>query len=227
MNTHRNTARIFGIFFIIAFLSYGIGSAMIDSITSTPDFLSNVYANNTTIIIGVILMALVHTFVNIGLAVIMLPILKPFNKELAYGFLSMAIAASVVLVVGAIFLLLLIPLADDYVVAGSAATGYFETMGGLLKMGQFYAYQLGMALWGLGGLMFVSLLYISKLVPRLLSVWGIIGYIVFVSGTILELFGYPVGVLLSLPGGLFEISLSVWLIVKGFNSSAIASVAAK
>ena len=165
MNTHRNAARMFGIFFIIAFLSYGIGSALIASITSTPDFLSNVYANNTTIIVGVILIALVHTFVNIGLPVVVLPILKPFNRNLAYGYLSGAIAATVVIVVGAIFLLLLLPLSDEYVKAGSAAAPYFETIGNLLKEGGFFAYQIGMTLWGLGGLMLVSLLYKSKLVP--------------------------------------------------------------
>ena len=159
MITHRNVARIWGIFFIIAFLAYGIGSGMIDAITGTPDFLSN--ANNTTIIVGVILMAVVHTFVNIGLPVLMLPILKPFNKTFAYGYLSLGIASTVVAVVGALFLLLLIPLSDEYVKAGSAATGHFETMGALLKMGGFYAYQIGMTIWGLGGLLFTSILYKS------------------------------------------------------------------
>lgn len=227
MNSHRNAARLFGIFFIIAFLAYGTGSALIASITDTPDFLSNVHANSTAIVIGAILIALVHTFVNIGLPVLMLPILQPFNKNLANGYLSLGIASTTVAVIGAIFLLLLIPLADEFVQAGAAATGYFETIGIVLTMGGAYAYQIAMAIWGLGGLLFVSALYQSKLVPRLLSVWGMIGYVVFASGTILELFGYPVGVLLSLPGGLFELSLSVWLIAKGFNSSAIASVATK
>ena len=225
MNSHRNAARLFGIFFIIAFLAYGIGSGIIASSTGTPNFLANVYANNMMIIVGAILIALVHTFVNIGLPVIMLPILKPFNKTFTYGYLSLGIASTTVAVIGAIFLLLLIPLADEYVKAGSAATGHFETMGIVLKMGGAYAYQIAMAIWGLGGLLFVSVLYKSKLVPRLLSLWGMIGYIVFVSGTILELFGYPVGVLLALPGGLFELSLSAWLIAKGFNSSVITSVA--
>ena len=225
MNTHRNAARLFGTFFIIAFLAYGTGSALIASITDTPDFLSTVYANSTTIVIGAILIALVHTFVNIGLPVIMLPILQPFNKTCAYGYLSLGIASTTVAVIGAIFLLLLIPLAGEYAKAGSAATSSFEAMGIVLEMGGAYAYQIAMAIWGLGGLLFVSVLYTSRLVPRLLSVWGMVGYLVFVSGTILELFGYPVGVLLSLPGGLFELSLSVWLIAKGFNSSAIASVA--
>lgn len=218
---------MFGIFFIITFLSYGIGSGLIQSITNVPDMLSNVYANKTQVIVGVILMAIIHTFVNIGLPVIMFPILKPYNRYFTYGYLSAAIAATIVLIVGAIFVLLLLPLSDEYIKVGSIANPYLETLGIISIKGNFFAYQLGMAIWGLGGLMFCYLLYESKLVPRLLPVWGFIGYIIFISGTILELFGNNIGVQLSIPGGLFEIFLSVWLIVKGFNSPAIASVTAK
>ena len=76
-----------------------------------------------------------------------------------------------------------------------------------------------MAIWGFGGLLLCYVLYISKLVPRLFSIWGFAGYIVFILGTILELFGYEVGVLLSIPGGLFEISISIWLIINGLKIS--------
>ncbi len=221
MNTHKIAARTFGIFFLIAFLSYGIGSGLVESIVNVPDFLSNISGNKATIIIGVILMAFIHTIVNIGLAVTMLPILKPFNETLSYSYLSAAITASIVLVVGALFLLLLIPLSDEYVEFGTTDISTFEIIGSVLKKGGYFSYQIGMAIWGFGGLLFCSLLYQSKLVPRYLSIWGFIGYIVFISGTIFELFGYTIGVLLSIPGGLFEISLSVWLIVKGFNVSKL------
>ena len=166
-------------------------------------------------------MALIHTIVNIGLAVTMLPILKPFNKTLSYGYLSAAITASVVLVLGAIFLLLLLPLSDAYVKFGTTDISTFEIIGSVLKKGGYFSYQIGMAIWGFGGLLFCSLLYQSKLVPRYLSIWGFIGYIVFISGTIFELFEYTIGVLLSIPGGLFEIFLSIWLIKKGFNVSKL------
>ena len=221
MFTHRNAARLWGIFFIIAFLAYGIGSGMIGTITSTPDFLTNVNANNTTMIVGVILIALVHTFVNIGLPVLLMPILKPFHKNLTYGYLSFAIASTTVIVVSGIFLMLLIPLSSEYVEAGSAATDHFVTIGEILKMGGFYAYQIGMAIWGMGGLLFVAVLFKSKIVTRVFSVWGFISYAIFFAGTIFELFGSSVGVMLAIPGGLFEIALSLWLIFKGFNSAAI------
>jgi len=243
--SHKIAASTFGMFFIIAFVTYGLGSGLIGSIIDVPDSLSNIFANKTQIIVGVILMALVHSFVNIGLPVIMLPILSPYNRRMTYGYLSAAIVATVVLVgmtygylsaaivatvvlvVGSIFLLLLVPLSDEYVKAGSAITPYFETMSTLLKKGGYFSYQIGMAIWGLGGLMFCYLLYQSKLVPRFIAVWGFIGYSIFISGTILELFAHNVGVLLSIPGGLFEIFLSIWLIFNGFNSSVIASEPAK
>ncbi|MDB5051426.1 MAG: hypothetical protein JWO30_4497 [Fibrobacteres bacterium] len=229
MTTHKTAARIFGIFFIIAFAAYGTGSGLVDSIANAPGNLANVYANKTQLITGAILMALVHTFVNIGLAVIMLPILKPYNKNLAYGYFSAAIVATVVLVFGAIYLLLLIPLSDEFVKAGSAITPYFETLSIVLKKGGYFSYQIAMAIWGLGGLMFCYLLNLSRLVPRPIALWGFIGYIIFISGTIFELygFGHNIGLLLDIPGGVFEIFLSVWLIVKGFNPSAFASTPAK
>ena len=223
MNTHKIAARIFGIFFILTFLSYGIGTGLIDSLVKNPDFLSNVNTHQTQFVIGVILMALVHTFLNIGMPVIMLPILKPYNSYLAYGYLSAAIVATLILSVGALFLLFLLPLSDEYIKAGSAAIANIEVMGILLKKGGFFAYHMGMALWSLGGLMFVSVLYKSKLIPRAMSVWGIIGYILLLAGSISELFVHNENAAIAsvIVGGLFEITLSIRLIVKGFDSSAL------
>ena len=229
MDSYRNAARMFGIFFILTFLSYGIGSGLILSIVNVPDFLSNVYSNQTQIVVGVILMALVHTYANIALPILMLPILRTNYKYLAYGYLSSAIAATIILVVGTLFLLLLLPLSEQYVNAGSNLISNFEIMGILLKKGGFYAYNMGMAIWSIGGLMFVSALYKSKLIPRAMSIWGIIGYIVLVFGSVLEIYGHHevVEIVSVIPGGLFEITLSIWLIVKGFDKSVVASMISK
>lgn len=219
MKSQKAIARTFGVFFLLAFLSYGVGTGLTASITDSADFLNNVNANKTSLIVGVILMGLVHTVVNTGLPVLMVPILKPFNKVLSYGYLSAGITATVIIIVGSLCLLLLVPLSSMHLNAESSELMHYQTIGSLLTKGNFYAYQIAMAIWGLGGLMFCYLLYVSRLVPKGISIWGFLGYLVFISGTIAELFGYPIGVQLALPGGLFEITLSIWLIIKGFKQS--------
>jgi hypothetical protein len=75
-------------------------------------------------------------------------------------------------------------------------------------------------------------LYQSKLIPRWISGWGLIAAILWLATTFLDLFGIisawsTVQVVLALPIGLQEMVMAVWLIVKGFNQSAIASLSAK
>lgn len=217
MKKQKIATRTFGVFFILAFVSYGMGTGIVESTAGLSASLTSINANKLQLIYGVILMAIVHTVVNIGLPVIMVPILKKYNKTISYGYLSAGIVATVILIIGSVFIMLLVPLSAMYVATETTNSLHFETISTILKKGNFYAYQIGMAIWGLGGLMFCYLLYISKLLPRILPIWGFIGYTVFIAGTILELFGYNVGVQLALPGGLFEICLSVWLIIKGFN----------
>lgn len=222
MKAQKTIARTFGVFFLLAFLSYGMGTGLTTSVADATDMLGNFSNYHNALVIGVVLMALVHTIVNIGLPVLMVPILKNYNKVLSYGYLSAGITATVVLIIGAVFLMMLIPLSTMYADADSMDATYFETIAAILTKGNFYAYQIGMAIWGFGGLMFCYLLYISKLVPRGLAVWGFVGYLVFIAGTIAELFGLGIGVQLALPGGLFEITLSIYLIIKGFRKTELA-----
>ncbi len=223
MKSQKTIARTFGVFFILAFASYGAGSGLIASLADVTTSLNNVSADSTSLVIGVILMALVHTIVNIGLPVLMQPLLQPVNKILSVGYLSSGIAATITLIVGAILVMLFVPLSSMYTQADVADHAYFETIGTLLVKANFYAYQIGMAIWGFGGLMLCYLLFNSKLVPRGLAVWGLIGYLVFIVGTIAELFDLPIGVQLALPGGLFEITLSIYLIVKGFRKTELTN----
>jgi hypothetical protein len=223
MNTHKTAARIFGVSFLVSFLAYGTGSALIQSIVSAPDILSRVHASQTLIVVAAIFMGVIHTLTNIGLPVVLRPVLKPRNETLYFGYLSAAIVATVTLLVGVIFLLLLLPLSDAFMRSGSAVTGQYETMAILLREANYYSYQLGMAIWSLGGLMFCSILYRYKLIPRFMSVWGVAGYTVFLSGCILAIFGLDFGLIHTAPGALFEVFLSVWLIVRGFDPFAFVS----
>jgi hypothetical protein len=218
LKSNRGTAKTFGIFFLIGYIAYIIGNILANS----PENLSYIYAHKPQVILGAILMSTIETFFNMGVVVIILPLFRRYNKTITYGYFTAAIMATVMMVIGAVFLLLQIPISDEFVKAGSGDTHYLQILSTLCMKGNFFSYQTAMAIWGLGGLLFCYLLYKSQLVPRFLSICGFIGYIIFISGSLLAMFGYSVDVIMDIPGGLFELTLAIYLITKGFNPSAFA-----
>lgn len=218
-NELRQSARWFGILFILTFLSYGFGATMIAAVTGSDKLLDIAFQSRFDIVTGAILMALVHTFMNIALPVLVLPILKQYNQRFAYGYLALAIAATVTLIIGVIMLLLLVPLGEAYLGAEANQVASYELIATLLTQAGVYAYHMGMAIWSLGGLLFCCILFTSKLLPRFMAVWGFAGYSVLLIGSVLEIYGHNdmVEIISVIPGGLFEVFLSLWLIFKGFN----------
>ncbi len=220
MNTNKIAARTFGIAFLIGYISYGLGFGLLNSFINSPGSLAVIFNLKNQVIFQAAIMMAVFAPVNIVLGVIMTPIFKPYNQPLAYGYLSAAIASTVLLIVGAVFLLLSIPLSEEFVKVGTGDTKNLELLFTLCKKANFFSYQIAMVIWGLGGLIFSYLLFVSTIVPRWLSVWGIIGYVIFISGAFFALFGINIDVILDIPGGLFELFLSFWFIIKGFDMSS-------
>ncbi len=214
-----NSARLFGIFFILSFITYATGSGFMDIVQNSQAQPSEILENKVSLTTGAILIAFFHTLFNFGLLAIMFTVLKPGNRLLSVIYLACGITGTLMLALGAVFLLLPIPISET--INQSDDSTSFSLILRLSSGGNFYAYQIGMAIWGIGGLALGYLLYASKLVPTALVVCGYIGYSVFIVGCLLELFGLPYGVVCSIPGGLYEITLSIWFITKGFNHIAI------
>jgi hypothetical protein len=80
-----------------------------------------------------------------------------------------------------------------------------------------------MSTLGISGLMLCYTLYKARLVPRLLAIWGLLGYAIIFVGMISEIMGSGLGLASSLPGGLWEVFIGGWLIVKGFSAPASAA----
>lgn len=142
-------------------------------------------------------------------------ILRSTHLLLAVVYLTLGEFNTLMLAIGAIFLLLPFPIAETFMQAGINDLTFFSFILALSSRANFYAYQFGMAIWGVGGLALCYLLNASKLAPRILLRFGYVGYAIFIMGCMLELFGLPYGTALSAPVGLFEIALSIWLIAKG------------
>ena len=87
---------------------------------------------------------------------------------------------------------------------------------------QLNAYNIAMTTLGISGLILCYSFYKSKLVPRLLAIWGLVGYATILCGSVLEVLGFDRLSIHTIPGGLWELFIGVWLIVKGFNLPATA-----
>lgn len=214
---NKMPARLFGIFFIFSFISYAIGIALMEVVQNTQSLPGAIIDNKNQIISGGILIIFFHTLFNLGVLLIMFNVLKHINNILSCFYVALGAFGTFLLASGAIFLLLPISLYENITQSDNAEILLLQPVLSLCSKGNFYSYQSGMALWGSGGIILCYLLYQSKLVHRFFPFFGLAGYLIFITGILLELFGYPYGIILSVPGALFEIMLSGWLIFKGFR----------
>ncbi|MFQ6120475.1 MAG: DUF4386 domain-containing protein [Methanosarcinales archaeon] len=226
MNTNKKTARIVGVLFLTAMVTSLLGGGLLESILNASDYLINVSANTTQISIGMYL-ELISSIAVVGIAVMTFPIFKKHNEALALGYVGFRIIESLFMIVSAIIPLSLITLSQEYLKAEVSNAPYFQTLGTLLIGARANLAGLLIPIFlSLGALLFYYLLYQSKLIPRFISVWGFIGVASILLLNLLKV-NVTIGIFLALPIILNEIFLGIWLIVKGFNSSAIASGSVK
>jgi hypothetical protein len=231
-NLYRKTAITVGALLIVATVASILGSLVILSpILNAPDYLVEVAANENQMSLG-ILLELTNSIAVVLIAVLLFPIIKKYSGALAIGYVSFRTIESVILIVGSISLLSLLTLSQEYVQAALPDTPYFQALASVLVSVHDWTDLLGaMIVFSLTALILNYFLYQSNLVPRFISVWGLVGAVLMLAAGLFGLFGLgylsPISILLGLPLALNEMVLAVWLIVKGFNSSAIASESAK
>jgi hypothetical protein len=226
MNTYRKNAIIVGVLFIIASAAPLLSSPFI-TLIQTPNYLSNVSANSVQMITG-ILLEFIMCIAIAGTAIWLYPVLKKRNESLALGYVGIRIIESIVFMIVAITsLVLLLTLSQEFVRAGAPVASYFQSQGTLLVEAHNWAYLFGGQLvFSMGALVLNYMLFQSKLVPRFISIWGLVGSILLLAGALLRLFGLItetslLATLIFIPIAINEMLLAVWLIVKGFNASAI------
>ena len=216
MNTYRKTAIIVGILFIIGTAAGVLSIVFTGSILDSPDYLIEVAANENQIIIGT-LFILIMGFALAMVPVMLFPIFKKYNEALALGAVVFRGALEAVFyIVLVINMLLLLTLSQEYVKAEATDAFYFQTFGTFLLKADIWLANMLSIVFSIGALMIYYLFYQSKLIPRWLSVWGLIGAVLYLAAPLLSMFGSELGILM-LPLALQEMVLAVWLIVKGFN----------
>ena len=223
METGRRIAIVVGILFIIATGATVLSSVFTGPFLEAQDYLNNVSANETQMVIG-LLFLLITAIAVVSIAVMMYPLLKKHHEIVAVGYLSARIVEGVLLIISVLALLTLMTSSQEFALTGTTNAAIFQAEGTLLRTMSDWAFSLGVGfIFALSALILNYSLFQSKLVPRWLSAWGFIGAVLILAGHLLRYFNVNPSEILDLSIALQEMVFAIWLIVRGFNPAALAS----
>jgi Domain of unknown function (DUF4386) len=224
-STHRSIARIAGVLFIIATAASLLSVAFLGSAGSA-DYLTNMAADEGSVTVGVLL-RFIAAFASAAIAVSLYPVLRKYRQGLALGSVGFRLIEGTFYALGAVSVLLLLTLSQEFVKTGGDPA-YFSQTGTLLKALDDWAGLAGILAFYVGGLLYYRVFYQTRLVPRWLAAWGVGGVVLGAAAALLVMFGVtgsmsPVQMALNAPIGLQEMVLAVWLIAKGFSPNAMTA----
>ena len=212
----RKISLVAGVFYLLTFVSIPI-LALYGQVRA-PNYIVGL-GSDTPALIGAILEIIV-ALACIGTAVALYPVVKKQNEGLALGFIGARVLEAAAIFAGVACLLTVVTLRQagvgaDGLIIGQTLVALFDR---LFLLGQSLMPVMNALLLG-------SLLYRSRLVPRVLPLLGLIGAPLLLASDAAVLFGLlgrvdPLAAISAVPIALWELSLGVWLVAKGFNPSA-------
>src|SRR5438445_5853398 len=227
MTSLRKTALVAGVFYLITFISIPT-LALYGPVKNHRDWILS-SGTHTGVLVGAFLEVIV-ALAGIGTAVTLYPVVKRQNEGAALGFVAARVVEAGMIFTGVISLLSLVTLRQDLGGAAGADAAALVTTGashvavynGTMLLGQTLMPCINALLLG-------YLMYRSRLVPRILPVLGLIGAPLLIAAVIAALFGGDIGhvsafrAIATFPVAAWELSLGVWLVVKGFRPSPITA----
>jgi len=218
-NSLRKTALVGGILYLLTFVS--IPTLAIYGSVKSANYILGAGPDTSAIIGGIL--EIIVALAGIGTAVVLYPVLRKQNESAALGLVASRILESGTIFVGVAFLLSIVTLRQagagtDALATSHALVALYDR---IFLLGQSFMPAICDLLLGF-------LLYHSRLVPRGLSLIGIVGGPVLLIGYFAILSGLigqhaPVAGLFAIPVALFEFSLGIYLVVKGFKPTSITA----
>ena len=228
MNSYNRIARIVGVLFIIGTVSGVLSVAFTSDIFGSAEVFTAVAENQAELTLGAIFVLTMGISL-LMVPIVLFPIFKKYNEALALGAVVFRGVLEAVTYMGIVVCwLLLITLSWEYTQTGTAESAYYQTLGNLITGVEQWLSTLLAIVFSLGALMIYYLFYQSRLIPRWLSIWGLVGGLLYLTSPFIAMFN-PQTMSLSLnsevgylmiPLAIQEMVMAVWLVLKGFSTSA-------
>jgi Domain of unknown function (DUF4386) len=225
-HSYKRNAIAIGILFIIATVFLFVGGSFYGPFLDTPDTLQLAYPNRISAIVGMLIEFSCILAIPL-IPVFAYPVLRRHSEILAFAYVVFRLFEAVLFVLVDITKLALIKVSQLYLAAESTNAAMIESIGATIQGWNEWAWAFYVLIFGFGALIFYFALYRSILLPRWISIWGLIAIVMMMTSAFLAMFSVelPDAIfgLLVIPIAVQEMVMAVWLIVKGFNSAAIES----
>lgn len=230
MSSDRKSAIWVGVLWIMATVFPVLSISAWSTLDDGGGILANAATHKSQLITWTLL-NLVGAVAAAGVAFMFYPILKravdtSVKRGLALWYVGTRITESGFYLVAVLATWAFLPLSREFAAAGAPDASHFQTSGVMLQTTQDLALALAQSVFAIGAAMLYYLLFQARLVPRWLSLWGLLAAPLFLIASLSLLWtGDPNSTLANVcfaPLALQEMVLAVWLIVKGFDAAALA-----
>jgi hypothetical protein len=227
----RRTAFLGGLLYLITFAaSIPAAFYFLAPVLDDPGYVLGAGADPRVITGG--LLDMVNAFACIGTAVVLFPVVRRQNETLALGFVTSRLLEAAIIATGVVSLLAVVALRQDLATGPGADPDSLTATAASLVAVRDLTFDLGPGVMAaVNALLLGSLMYRSRLVPRLIPLMGLIGAPLLLASQIATVYGVndastPWSKVAVAPIFFWELSLGVWLVVKGFRPSAVAALPA-
>ena len=221
MKSNKKTGRLAGLLFLLIFAAGIIVYQILQGpVLFSDDFLTITSANSNEIIISTLLLYL-SGITSVVIAAILLPIFKKYSITLAFLYLAFNILSFIAISIDNISVLSMLELSLDYTNNGTDNSDLLNTLGNVFYKKHWWTHYLSLLISCFPVFILYYILYMSKLIPKVISIVGIIAVILMFIEMLFSILGNSISMTMLLPIGLIQLILPLWLIFKGLKSSTL------
>ena len=222
MKSNKKVGRLVGSLFLVIFI---IGVTMYQFLQSPlfmDNFLTATFSSANQIIISSLL-GILSGLLSVIISILLFPIFKRYSATLANIYFAFCILYFVAIAIDNVSVLSLLELSKEYVTNGGESADSYKIIGTVLYGRHWWTHYYTLLISCFPVFVLYYTLYLSKLVPRIISVIGILAVILMFIEELFSMFGLSISMNMLLPMGLIQLFLPLWLIFKGLNSSMLAT----
>lgn len=215
----KKSGRIVGVLFLLNF----VAGIIIYQILQGPVLFSKEFialgAEKSSNLIISILLSVINGTASIAIAMILLPIFKKYHAKLAMAYLVFCVVYFMAMMVDNFSVFSMMQFSQEHAQNVNENSDSVQVLGDLLYKRHWWTHYISLLTSCLPVFVLYYNLFLSKLIPRAISIFGLVAVTLMFIQTLASIFGHSISMMLMIPMGLIQLTLPLWLIIKSFNSN--------